>query len=187
MAPSGAWPCSSASVVVCITILVGFVHRMFTIYTITTQRLRIQRGIVSRRVQQTRIERVQNVNTDQGVLERLLQVGSVDFDTAGTTDSDFRFNGVGNPEDVVTAVDRAQRQHSMATSAAGGDPTRPTVSEGRRAGPRPAQARVPLNGCSPSGPALTIPAIASPSTVALKSRSTGIGWVTDTSRPGRCR
>jgi uncharacterized membrane protein YdbT with pleckstrin-like domain len=109
-------------VVLCITILVGFVHRMFTVYTITTQRLRIQRGIIARKVQQTRIERVQNVNTDQGVLERLLQVGSVDFDTAGTTDSDFRFNGVGNPEDVVTAVDRAQREHSIATTQAGGDP-----------------------------------------------------------------
>jgi uncharacterized membrane protein YdbT with pleckstrin-like domain len=110
-------------VVLCITILVGFVHRMFTVYTITTQRLRIQKGIIARKVQQTRIERVQNVNTDQGILERLLQVGDVDFDTAGTTDSDFRFNGVGNPDEVVTAVDRAQREHSVSTSQAGGDPT----------------------------------------------------------------
>jgi uncharacterized membrane protein YdbT with pleckstrin-like domain len=110
-------------VVVCITVLVGFVHRMFTVYTITTQRLRIQNGIIARKVQQTRIERVQNVNTAQSILERMLQVGSVDFDTAGTTDSDFRFNGVGNPEDVVTAVDRAQREHSVATSQGGGDPT----------------------------------------------------------------
>lgn len=109
-------------VVLCITILVGFVHRMFTIYTITTQRLRIQKGIISRHVQQTRIERVQNVNTDQGILERMLRVGDVDFDTAGTTDSDFRFNGVSSPEEVVAAVDRAQRQHSMAVSSVGGDP-----------------------------------------------------------------
>ncbi len=110
-------------VVLCITILVGFVHRMFTIYTITTQRLRIQKGIIARKVQQTRIERVQNVNTDQGVLERILKVGDVDFDTAGTTDSDFRFNGVGDPEAVVTAVDRAQREHSIHTTESGGDPT----------------------------------------------------------------
>lgn len=103
-----------AVVVVCVTVLVGFVHRMFTVYTITTQRLRIQKGIVARKVQQTRIERVQNVNTDQGILERLLQVGSVDFDTAGTTDSDFRFDGVNDPEKVVAAVDRAQREHQLA-------------------------------------------------------------------------
>ncbi len=111
-------------VVVCITLLVGFVHRMFTVYTITTQRLRIQNGIVARKVQQTRIERVQNVNTEQGVLERILQVGSVDFDTAGTTDSDFRFNGVGNPEDVVTAVDKAQREYGQQARETGQGATR---------------------------------------------------------------
>jgi len=59
-------------------------------------------------VQQTRIDRVQNVNTDQSVIERLLQVGTVDFDTAGTDDSEFKFAGVSQPEQVVEAVERAQ-------------------------------------------------------------------------------
>jgi hypothetical protein len=34
-------------------------------------------------------------------------VGSVDFDTAGTDDSEFRFEWVNQPEEVVRAVDRA--------------------------------------------------------------------------------
>ncbi|MBX5441967.1 MAG: PH domain-containing protein [Solirubrobacteraceae bacterium] len=111
-------------VVLCLTILAGFVNRMFTVYTITTQRLRIQRGIIARKVQQTRIERVQNVNTDQGIFERLLNVGDVDFDTAGgTNDADFRFEGVNDPEKVVAAVDKAQREHSMA-------PGRPRPADG---------------------------------------------------------
>lgn len=95
---------------VALAVLVGFVRRIFTVYSITTQRLRIQRGIIARKVQQTRIDRVQNVNTDQGFVDRILQVGSVDFDTAGTTDSSFRFVGVDDPEEVVAAVDRAQRE-----------------------------------------------------------------------------
>ena len=52
---------------------------------------------------------MQNVNTDQSFFERILQVGTVDFDTAGTDDSEFRFVGVANPEEVVRAVDQAQR------------------------------------------------------------------------------
>lgn len=95
------------AVVFGITILVGFIRRYFTVYTITNQRLRIQRGIISRDVQQTQIERVQNVNTSQGVIQRILQVGTVDFDTAGTGDADFKFIGVNNPEKVVVAVDKA--------------------------------------------------------------------------------
>jgi len=89
--------------------MLGFVRRIFVRFTITDQRLRIQRGILSRRVQQTRIDRVQNVNTRQRPLERLLHVGAVDFDTAGTDDSDFTFDGVNDPTGVAAAVDRAQR------------------------------------------------------------------------------
>ena len=91
-------------------VLVGFVRRISTRYTITNQRLRIERGLLSKHVQQTRIERVQNVNTNQTFVSRVLRVGTVDFDTAGTDDSDFTFVGVGSPHQVVEAVDRAQRE-----------------------------------------------------------------------------
>jgi uncharacterized membrane protein YdbT with pleckstrin-like domain len=91
-----------------LVVLGGFLKRMATVYTITNQRLRIKRGILAKRVQQTRIDRVQNVNTDQSVLDRVLRVGKVDFDTAGTDDSDFTFDGVSSPSRVVEAVDRAQ-------------------------------------------------------------------------------
>jgi uncharacterized membrane protein YdbT with pleckstrin-like domain len=63
-------------------------------------------------VQQTNIDRVQNVNTNQSVIERMLQVGTVDFDTAGTTDSDFKFVGVDDPHEVVAAVDEVHRLSS---------------------------------------------------------------------------
>jgi hypothetical protein len=43
------------------------------------------------------------------VFERVLRIGTVDFDTAGTDDSDFTFRGIADPAGVVAAVDRAQR------------------------------------------------------------------------------
>lgn len=101
--------------------LVGWVRRVFVRYTITDQRLRIQRGIISRNVQQTRIDRVQNVNTHQRPIERLLQVGGVDFDTAGSDDAEFAFHGVNDPTSVVAAVDRAQRL--AAEERGGAEPT----------------------------------------------------------------
>jgi len=105
-----SWGLVAAIVVVggALLIVVGLIRRIATVYTITNQRLRIKRGIFAKRVQQTRIDRVQNVNTDQSVVERLLRVGTVDFDTAGTDDSDFTFAGVSSPSRVVEAVDRAQ-------------------------------------------------------------------------------
>src|SRR3954454_8224363 len=103
--------------VLALVLLAGFLRRFATVYTITTQRLRIKHGIIARHIQQTDVERVQNVNTKQSVLERLLQVGTVDFDTAGTGDSDFRFTGVEDPEKVVAAVDRAQKQGTAQPSS----------------------------------------------------------------------
>ena len=90
-------------------VLIGLLKRIATHYVVTTQRLRIRRGILAKKVQQTRLDRVQNVNTDQRFLDRVLRVGTVDFDTAGTDDSDFTFRGIANPDEVVAAVDRAQR------------------------------------------------------------------------------
>jgi uncharacterized membrane protein YdbT with pleckstrin-like domain len=100
-------------VLLALVILVGFVRRMATHYIVSNQRLYIRRGILSKRVQQTRIDRVQNVNTDQSLMERVLRVGTVDFDTAGTDDSDFTFHGLSNPSRVVAAVDRAQREAAV--------------------------------------------------------------------------
>jgi uncharacterized membrane protein YdbT with pleckstrin-like domain len=101
-------------VLVALVVVFGFVKRMATTYMVSSQRLYIRTGILSKRVQQTRIDRVQNVNTDQRLRERILRVGTVDFDTAGTDDSEFRFVGISSPGDVVNAVDRAQREASEA-------------------------------------------------------------------------
>jgi uncharacterized membrane protein YdbT with pleckstrin-like domain len=95
------------AIVLAITILVGFIKRVATVYTITDRRLNIKRGIVARKVQETRLQRVQNVNFNQTVYQRAMQIGDVDFDTAGTDDSNFTFAGVAQPEQVVEQVDRA--------------------------------------------------------------------------------
>jgi uncharacterized membrane protein YdbT with pleckstrin-like domain len=97
------------AVALAIMVLVGLVKRQATRYVITSERLHIRHGILAKKTQETRVQRVQNVNTEQSFVQRVLQVGTVDFDTAGTDDSEFRFVGVANPEEVVRAVDRAQR------------------------------------------------------------------------------
>ena len=94
-------------VVLAITILVGFIKRVATVYTITDRRLNIKIGIIARKVQETRLQRVQNVNFDQGVYERIMQIGDVEFTTAGTDESNFVFAGVAQPEEVVQQVEHA--------------------------------------------------------------------------------
>jgi uncharacterized membrane protein YdbT with pleckstrin-like domain len=94
-------------VIIGLTVLIGFVKRVATTYTITDRRLNIKRGIVSREIQETRLERVQNVNYRQTVYQRIMQIGDVDFDTAASDDYNFVFAGVADPGDVVHSVDQA--------------------------------------------------------------------------------
>lgn len=94
-----------------LVLAIGFVKRYATTYTVTNRRLNIRRGIIARKVQETRLERVQNVNYSQSVFQRMLQVGDVDFDTAAGDDYNFTFAGVSEPEEVVEAVDQATGLH----------------------------------------------------------------------------
>lgn len=92
---------------IAIAVLAGLIKRIATVYTITDRRLNVKHGIVARKVQETRLQRVQNVNFSQGVYERIMQIGNVEFTTAGTEESNFVFAGVAQPEQVVEKVDRA--------------------------------------------------------------------------------
>jgi uncharacterized membrane protein YdbT with pleckstrin-like domain len=106
-------------VVIGVTVLVGFIKRIATTYTITNRRLNIKRGIISREIQETRLERVQNVNYRQSVYQRIMQIGDVDFDTAATDDYNFVFVGVADPSEVVHRVDQATGAASAGTHGLG--------------------------------------------------------------------
>ncbi|MSO40585.1 MAG: PH domain-containing protein [Solirubrobacterales bacterium] len=112
------------AVITAIVLVVGFIKRAATRYTITDRRLNIKRGIVSRNVQETRLQRVQNVNYQQSVYQRLMQIGNVDFDTAAGDDYNFVFAGVSQPEQVVERVDRATHVGNDPSLEGGGQTAR---------------------------------------------------------------
>ena len=108
------WVGTAVAVVFVIVLLWGLIRRISTTYTITSRRLTIRSGLISREMHETRLERVQNVNSRQRLLERLLGVGTVDFDTAGGAAYDFSFRGVDDPGRIVRTVDRALHELRLA-------------------------------------------------------------------------
>ena len=108
------WVVGVALLAFILVLTVGQTRRMQTTYSITNRRLIIETGLLSRRLHQTRLERVQNVNASQSLIQRLARIGTVDFDTAGESDFDFAFHGVSDPREIVRTVDRAL--HDMGLS-----------------------------------------------------------------------
>jgi uncharacterized membrane protein YdbT with pleckstrin-like domain len=111
----GAWIAIAAISALVLVLVAGYLKRLATTYVITNQRLLIRRGIIARAEQHSRVDRIQNVSTKQSVLERMLRVGTVEFDTAAGEDDELAFAGVGDPHGVVEAIRQAQRQGSVAT------------------------------------------------------------------------
>ena len=94
---------------IAITIAVGWVHRFFTQYTITTKRLQTRKGILSKTESSTNVDRIQNITVHQSPVDRILKVGSIDFDTASDDASDrFSFIGVNGPQDLRERIMRAR-------------------------------------------------------------------------------
>jgi uncharacterized membrane protein YdbT with pleckstrin-like domain len=101
------WVIAAVLAVMLAVMAVGQVRLIRTTYAITDRRLTIELGLLSKELHQTRIERVQNVNATQSLLERALHIGTVDFDTAAEAEYDFSFRGIANPRGIVRTVDRA--------------------------------------------------------------------------------
>jgi uncharacterized membrane protein YdbT with pleckstrin-like domain len=123
-------------------LLVGWLKRIATDYMITDRRLIIRRGILSRHIDQTRVDRIQNVTSSQSFLQRLLRVGTVDFDTASNEpENTFAFRGVSDPQGVVRKVDQAASAAAGLGGAAPGQPQQQPAQQ--QAAPPPPQAAPP--------------------------------------------
>ena len=98
--------------------MVGWIHRFFTQYTITTKRLNIRRGILSKTESSTNVDRIQNITVKQSPVDRIMKVGSIDFDTAGDDASDrFSFIGVNSPQDLRERIMHARDAEKAGTHA----------------------------------------------------------------------
>jgi uncharacterized membrane protein YdbT with pleckstrin-like domain len=101
------WVIAAVLLVFVVVLVAGQLRRMQTTYSITSRRLTIETGLLSKRLHQTRLERVQNVNSAQSFIGRMARIGTVEFDTAGESEFDFSFRGVHDPRGIVRTVDRA--------------------------------------------------------------------------------
>jgi uncharacterized membrane protein YdbT with pleckstrin-like domain len=96
-------------VLLLLVLLAGWLQRIDTHYMVTNQRINIRHGIFSRSDHATSYERLQNVKTYQSLLERMLGVGLVDFDTAAGDDYDFKFSGIEDPAGLAKQIAELQR------------------------------------------------------------------------------
>jgi uncharacterized membrane protein YdbT with pleckstrin-like domain len=113
---SGGVAAAAGVAVLIVVLVVGWLRRITTRYLITNRRLQIRRGLLSRNVEETRVDRIVDVTVRQGVWQRMLQIGSVDFDNASAQQGDlFRFTGIADPQEITRAINQVHEQESAGT------------------------------------------------------------------------
>ena len=71
-----------------------------TAYLITNNELYLKHGLISRSVQNTRLNQVQDTGFSQSALQRVFGLGNVYVSTAGRSGTSIRFKNVPNPARV---------------------------------------------------------------------------------------
>ena len=84
---------------------VGHLKRTTTIYTITRSRVMEEWGILNKRREQARLEKITNITARRDLWERVLGIGRINIDTANDREDILDWWGVRNPLAVEALID----------------------------------------------------------------------------------
>ncbi len=110
-------------IIVAVVLVSGFVvvgPVLFTIisqrYRLTSQRLFVERGILSQTIDQTELIRVDDVRIHKSLADRLFGLGTVSILSTDVTDREVVISGISGPESVAEHIRsrmRAMRKKSL--------------------------------------------------------------------------
>jgi uncharacterized membrane protein YdbT with pleckstrin-like domain len=91
------------------------IEKLSTRYRLTNQRLFRQRGLLSRRLDELELIRVDDVSVTQDFVQRLLNVGTVTLLTTDSTDPKLTIEGIADPlalKELIRTQVRARRSRT---------------------------------------------------------------------------
>lgn len=109
--------------------LLGFgvpplIKRQFTLYVLTSERIVVRTGVLTRNSREIPLESISNVVFNQSIIERMLGYGDVLLESSGET-STTRLEDVPDPEAFQSQVYATREQRSMHFSQGDGGPAAP--------------------------------------------------------------
>ncbi|MEX1096534.1 MAG: PH domain-containing protein, partial [Planctomycetales bacterium] len=84
--------------------LYQWLHAVATRITVTTERIIVTRGIVTKRTNELQHDDVRNIRCDQNVFERLFNYGDIALSSSGQDDMEIVVHDIPDPQGVVEIV-----------------------------------------------------------------------------------
>ncbi|HEX5616254.1 MAG TPA: PH domain-containing protein [Acidimicrobiia bacterium] len=102
------WLVGAASLVWALWLVLQFLQWRFTYFVVTSERVIYRTGVLSRRGVEIPLERINNINFNQGILERLLGTGDLEIESAGE-EGQSTFENVWHPDGVQQELYRQMK------------------------------------------------------------------------------
>ena len=99
-----------AAVVVLWALLSVLFSMLANRYVLTAEYVESQYGIIARRTARVELSAIRTINLKQGIIDRLLNTGTLQFSSAGTSGVDVVFARVASPRDLERQVDSRRNQ-----------------------------------------------------------------------------
>ncbi len=93
----------------CIAIGTYIYRRMSVSYELTSQRFIHQRGILVRRTDRIEVIDIDDVSFTQGIIQRMLGVGTISLSSSDRTHPELRLNGIDQVNVVSNMIDDVRR------------------------------------------------------------------------------
>ncbi|MBY5162815.1 PH domain-containing protein [Salsipaludibacter albus] len=120
----GSWALSSALWL--LAVLLGLalsvkpvINWLFTQYVLTTERIIVRRGIISRSGVEIPLENINNVHYSQRAIERMLGYGDVMLESAGAT-GQSRLSNIPDPQQFQSEIYSAREERMFTLERGGG-------------------------------------------------------------------
>lgn len=91
-----------------VTVGIWFLISFATTLTITSQRTILRRGIIQKDTSEVQHDDVRNIQVDQNILQRLLNIGALGISSSGQDDLEVVVKGMPDPEHLVEIIRKAQ-------------------------------------------------------------------------------
>jgi uncharacterized membrane protein YdbT with pleckstrin-like domain len=105
------WPIAGAVLIFWWVIAIGgYVYKRLSVqYELTTQRFVHQAGILVRRTDRIEVLDIDDVSFTQGIIQRMLGVGTIRLTSSDRTHPELVLNGIDKVQEIASMVDDVRR------------------------------------------------------------------------------
>jgi uncharacterized membrane protein YdbT with pleckstrin-like domain len=111
-----AWAWAILAVIWAVWLLIKYVQWQYTHFVVTDDRVIFRTGLLSKHGVEIPLERINNINFDQRIFERLIGAGDLDIESAGR-EGQSHFEDVRHPDGVQQEIYRQMEANARETAS----------------------------------------------------------------------